>query len=126
MTEEKTYTKYSNIRINFKLWMSSEDGDSIIDDQKWQLLIAIQKHGSLMAASEVMGISYRKVWGDLKNIEEILGFAVVDKHRGGKDGGVTYITEEGEKLIQNYIEFRAEFQDAVDLVIKKFKKKLKE
>ena len=79
-----------------------------------------------MAASEVMGISYRKVWGDLKNIEEILGFAVVDKHRGGKDGGVTYITEEGEKLIQNYIEFRAEFQDAVDLVIKKFKKKLKE
>ena len=41
--DEKTYTKYSNIRINFTLWMSSEDGDSIIDDQKWQLLIAIQK-----------------------------------------------------------------------------------
>jgi molybdate transport system regulatory protein len=124
--EEKKYTRYSNIRINYKLWMSSESGDAIIDDDKWQLLIAIQKHGSLMAASEVMGISYRKVWGDLKKIEEILGFSVIEKHRGGKDGGVTYLTEEGTRLIKEYIEFRAEFQEAVDLIIKKFKKKLKQ
>jgi molybdate transport system regulatory protein len=124
--EEKKYTKYSNIRINYKLWMSSETGDAIIDDDKWQLLIAIQKHGSLKAASDVMRISYRKVWGDLKKIEEILGFPVIEKHRGGKDGGVTYLTEEGEKLISKYIEFRGEFQEAVDLIIKKFKKNLKQ
>jgi molybdate transport system regulatory protein len=124
--EEKKYTKYSNIRINYKLWMSSENGDAIIDDDKWQLLIAIQKHGSLMAASDVMKISYRKVWGDLKKIEEILGFSILEKHRGGKDGGVTYLTEEGTRLIKEYIEFRAEFQEAVDLIIKKFKKKLKQ
>ncbi|MEI6852760.1 MAG: LysR family transcriptional regulator [Bacteroidota bacterium] len=123
--EEKKYTRYSNIRINYKLWMSSETGDAIIDDDKWQLLIAIQKHGSLKAASDVMDISYRKVWGDLKKIEEILGFSIIEKHRGGKDGGVTYLTEEGAKLIRDYIEFRAEFQDAVDTIIKKFKKKLK-
>jgi molybdate transport system regulatory protein len=124
--EEKKYTRYSNIRINYKLWMSSENGDSILDDDKWQLLIAIQKHGSLMAASDVMKISYRKVWGDLKKIEEILGFSILEKHRGGKDGGVTYLTEEGTRLIKEYIEFRAEFQEAVDLIIKKFKKKLKQ
>ena len=124
MKEEK-YSKYSNIRINYKLWMSSETGDSIIDDDKWQLLIAIQKYGSLKAASDHMDMSYRKVWGDLKKIEEILGFTVIEKHRGGKDGGVTYITEDGNKLIEKYIEFRAEFQDAVDTIIKKFKKNLK-
>jgi molybdate transport system regulatory protein len=124
--EEKKYTRYSNIRINYKLWMSSENGDSILDDDKWQLLIAIQKHGSLMAASAVMKISYRKVWGDLKKIEEILGFSILEKHRGGKDGGVTYLTEEGIRLIKEYIEFRADFQEAVDLIIKKFKKKLKQ
>ena len=106
--------------------MSSENGDSILDDDKWQLLIAIQKHGSLMAASDVMKISYRKVWGDLKKIEEILGFSILEKHRGGKDGGVTYLTEEGTRLIKEYIEFRSEFQEAVDLIIKKFKKKLKQ
>ena len=124
MKEEK-YSKYSNIRINYKLWMSSETGDAIIDDDKWQLLIAIQKYGSLKAASDHMDMSYRKVWGDLKKIEEILGFTVIEKHRGGKDGGVTYITEDGNNLIEKYIEFRAEFQDAVDTIIKKFKKNLK-
>ena len=123
--EDIKYTRYSNIRINYKLWMSSEKGDAIIDDDKWQLLIAIHKHGSLKAASEIRKVSYRKVWGDLKKIEEILGFQIIDKYRGGKDGGVTYVTDEGLKLIQNYIEFRAEFQEAVDVVIKKFKKKLK-
>jgi len=124
--EEKKYTKYSNIRINYKLWMSSETGDAIIDDEKWQLLIAIEKQGSLKAASDTMGISYRKGWGDLKKIEDILGFSVIEKHRGGKDGGVTYLTEEGTKLIQKYIAFRAEFQEGVDLIIKKFKKNLKQ
>ena len=123
--KEKKYTKYSNIRINYKLWMSNESGDSIIDDDKWQLLIAIQKLGSLKAASDFRKVSYRKTWGDLNKIEEFLGFSVIEKHRGGKDGGVTYLTEEGMKLIQNYIEFKAEFQDAVDTIIKKFKKKLK-
>lgn len=123
--EQEKYTRYSNIRINYKLWMSSETGLSIIDDEKWQLLIAIEKHGSLKAASDIMGISYRKVWGDLKKIEEILGFSILEKHRGGKDGGVTYLTDEGIRLIKSYIEFRAEFQDAVDLVIKNFKKNLK-
>ena len=106
--------------------MSSETGDAIIDDDKWQLLIAIQKHGSLKAGSDIMEISYRKAWGDLKKIEEILGFNIIEKHRGGKAGGVTYLTEDGNKLIQNYIEFRAEFQDAVDLIIRKFKKRLKD
>lgn len=123
--EDSKYTRYSNIRINYKLWMSSEEGDAIIDDDKWKLLIAIKKHGSLKAASEVMEVSYRKVWGDLKKIEEILGFKIIEKFRGGKDGGFTYLTDEGTKLIQNYIEFRSEFQDAVDIVIKNFKKKLK-
>ena len=123
--EDSKYTRYSNIRINYKLWMSSEEGDAIIDDDKWKLLIAIKKHGSLKAASEVMEVSYRKVWGDLKKIEEILGFKIIEKFRGGKDGGFTYLTDEGSKLIQNYIEFRSDFQNAVDTVIKNFKKKLK-
>ncbi|MEI6123485.1 MAG: ModE family transcriptional regulator [Bacteroidota bacterium] len=123
--EDKKYAKYSNIRINYKLWMSSEKGDAIIDDDKWQLLIAIQKHGSLKAASDVTEVSYRKAWGDLKKIEEILGFTIIEKHRGGKAGGVTYITDDGAKLIKNYLEFRAEFQNAVDLIIIKFKKNLK-
>ena len=108
MTEGK-YSRYSNIRINYKFWMSSETGDAIIDDDKWQLLIAIQKLGSLKAASDEMKISYRKVWGDLKKVEEILGFAVIDKHRGGKDGGASSLTDEGIQIVELFEKFHASF-----------------
>ncbi|HOY31588.1 MAG TPA: LysR family transcriptional regulator [Bacteroidales bacterium] len=123
---DKTFDKYSNIRINYKLWMSSQTGDAIIDDDKWKMLISIQELGSLMAAANNEKISYRKAWGDIRKMEAILGFRLVEKHRGGKSGGITILTNEGVRLINSYVRFRAEFQQNVDETIKKFKKELKQ
>ncbi len=124
--DEKKFSKYSNIRINYKLWMSSETGDAIIDDDKWQLLISIQRLGSLKAAADREKISYRKAWGDIRKVESVLGFQLVEKHRGGKSGGVTILSDEGTRLIDAYVNFRTEFQQNVDETIRKFKKELKQ
>jgi molybdate transport system regulatory protein len=124
--ENQKFVKYSNIRINYKLWMSSETGDAIIDDDKWHMLISIQQLGSLKAAADKEKISYRKAWGDIRKMESILEFQLVEKHRGGKSGGVTILTDEGTRLINAYVKFRAEFQQNVDETIKKFKKDLKQ
>jgi len=124
--ENNKIEKYSNIRINYKLWMSSENGAAIIDDDKWQMLISIQKLGSLKAAADKENISYRKAWGDIRKMEMILGFQLVEKHRGGKSGGVTILTGEGLRLTEAYIRFHEEFQKNVDETIKKFKKLLKQ
>ncbi|HPI31608.1 MAG TPA: LysR family transcriptional regulator [Bacteroidales bacterium] len=119
------YVKYSNIRINYKIWMADETGDAIIDDDKWQMLISIRELGSLKAAADKQKISYRKAWGDIRHMEAILGFQLVEKHRGGKSGGVTILTDEGLRLTEAYVQFRAEFQRNVDHIIKDFKKLLK-
>ncbi|HQI71272.1 MAG TPA: LysR family transcriptional regulator [Bacteroidales bacterium] len=119
------YVKYSNIRINYKIWMAGETGDAIIDDDKWQMLIAIRQLGSLKAAADQQKISYRKAWGDIRRMEAILGFQLVEKHRGGKSGGVTILTDEGLRLTEAYVQFRADFQRNVDHIIKDFKKLLK-
>ena len=121
--ENKKFVKYSNIRINYKLWMTSESGDAIIDDDKWQMLISIQQLGSLKAAADKEKISYRKAWGDIRKMESILGFSLVEKHRGGRSGGVTILTNEGAKLIGAYVLFHAEFQQNVDDTIRKFKRR---
>lgn len=124
MDSEK-FSKYSNIRIDYKIWMSSCDGLEIMDDGKWKLLIAIQEEGSLAAAACKCAISYRKAWGDLKNAEAFLGFQIIEKHRGGKDGGTTALTPDGKLLITAYKKFRSEFQLSVHQCIKEFKKALK-
>lgn len=119
------YSKYSNLNLHYSIWMTAESGESVISDERLQLLINIHQEGSLMAASEKMGVSYRKAWGDLRSTEALLGFPLIEKHRGGKDGGTTVLTEEGVKLIEAYVSFKKEFQEAVNPVIIRFKKTIK-
>ena len=57
-----------------------------------------------------MGISYRKAWGDLKSAEENLGYSLIEKHRGGKQGGKTILTPLGEKLIKAYADFHSRIE----------------
>lgn len=124
MTEKK-YPRYSNINLHYNIWMSTESGENVISDERMQLLAAIKQEGSLMAAAQKMEISYRKAWGDFKATEKYLGFPLIEKHRGGKDGGSTQLTDEGIRLIEAYQTFRESFQEAVNRVIIDFKRTLK-
>ncbi len=119
------FNKYSNIQVDYRIWIKAEDGTSILGDDKFQMLKTIKEEGSLKTASEKLRISYRKAWGDLKTCEELLGFPLLEKHRGGADGGRTNLTDEGIRFITLYEEMHNEFQIAVNDIIRKFKKSLK-
>lgn len=119
------FNKYSNIQVNYKIWINAEDGTSILGDDRFLLLKTIKEHGSLKTASEKLHISYRKAWGDLKTCEELLGFPLIEKHRGGAEGGSTKLTEEGLRFIELYHQMQSDFQTAVNDIIKSFKKNLK-
>ncbi len=119
------FKKYSNIRVNYKVSITSETGYELIGDSDWELLLKIQENASLKIAAEKVGISYRKAWGDLRKIENKLGFAIVEKNRGGESGGYTKLTAEGETLINAYKELNINFQNAVNKYIIEFKKSIK-
>lgn len=126
MAKEASTPKYSRIRVLFRIWMESADGKGVLDDGCWQLLKSIDQFHSLRKASTDLGISYRKAWGDLRRAEELLGFPLVEKHRGGSLGGETVLTPEGIRFIASYTDFYEEFTAAVDPVIIKLKRSLKE
>jgi molybdate transport system regulatory protein len=97
---------------HFKLWISSADAQGVFGDGKWRLLSAIGRDGSLRAATEELGISYRKAWGDLKKAEECLGIKFTQKHRGGSAGGESSLTPEADAWIAAYSRFRADLERA--------------
>jgi molybdate transport system regulatory protein len=101
-------SKYYNIFLKHRVWLENTNGQDIVGDGKFDLLLCIDELESLMAAAEKLGISYRKAWGNVREIEQRLGFPIVDKHRGGKDGGKTILNPEGKKLIGAYKEFLSE------------------
>lgn len=114
-----------NIRLNYKIWIETIDQKGIMGDGKWQILKAIEKHGSLMAATEALGITYRKTWGDLKEIEKSLGFPLLDKNRGGKEGGSSSLTPQGLELVKAFDEFHSKADTVIEKEFEAFLQKLK-
>jgi molybdate transport system regulatory protein len=100
------------LNARFKLWLNTEEAEGVFGDGKWRLLSAIEKEGSLRAASDKLGISYRKAWGDLKKAEEALGVELVAKQRGGSCGGGSGLTEAGKKWVRSYAKFRSDIEKA--------------
>lgn len=109
------------IRPKVKLWFATDDSEGFFGEGKCRLLREIKANGSLSAAAEELNISYRKAWGDLKKAEQGLGVKLIDKTRGGKNGGQTFVTEEGENLMESYMKLRNKVQETV----KEFTKKTK-
>ena len=113
-------SKYYDVFLKYKVWLVTTSGEEIIDDSDFVLLKRIYEYGSLRKAAEKQGISYRNAWGTLERAEEVLRFKLIDKQRGGKGGGETRLTEDGEKLIHCYDELKQEFDRAIYSVTKKF------
>ncbi len=107
----------------FKLWLSAS-GEGVFGHGKWQLLAAIERKGSLRAAADSLGISYRKAWGDLRKTETILGIALLERHRGGSEGGETSLTKEGKKWLDEYTRFQDEVQKKVDMAFAHWTKRM--
>ena len=90
-------------------------------DGKWQILKAIKELGSLMAATDALGITYRRTWGDLKEIENQLGFPLLEKSRGGKERGGTKLSPEGEKMVAAFDRFHKKADDFMEKSFEEFR-----
>jgi molybdate transport system regulatory protein len=89
-----------------KLWVE-KDGLLVFSDYRAELLEHIAKTGSISGGAERMGLSYRRAWGKIKEIEQNLGVRLVRSEVGGQGGGRTTLTPEGEELLACYRAFRA-------------------
>ena len=104
-----------------KLWVE-KDGNLVLSDYRAELLRLISETGSLAEAAERMGLSYRRAWGKVREIEANLGVKLVHSEAGGAGGGGSKLTREGERLLALYQRFRRkmetdlgkEFQEVFD------------
>ncbi|UCE92255.1 MAG: NUDIX domain-containing protein [Methanobacteriota archaeon] len=87
--------------LQLKLWLV-KDGRFLISDGRATLLRKIKDLGSMSKAAKEMGMSYRHAWDVLQRISENAGGDVVTSSRGGREGGVSELTELGEKILTEY------------------------
>jgi len=104
-----------------KLWVE-KDGLLVLSDYRVQLLRHVAETGSLAEAAQRMGLSYRRAWGKIREIEQNLGVKLVESEVGGAGGGGSRLTRQGERLVAFYQRFRRameqdlgkEFQEVFD------------
>ena len=76
-------------------------GSVTVDGRDTALLRAVADQGSLNAAADALGRSYSRAHSRLGDLEEALG-PLVDRERGGPDGGGSRLTDEGRALLARF------------------------
>ncbi len=77
----------------------------VVDEELASILYLIEKEGSLLKASRILGIPYSRTWEKVSKAERILGRKIIVARRGGKGGAK--LTDEGLELLSMYMkEFR--------------------
>ncbi len=109
--------KLPNMRVAYKIWLDN-DGKAF-GEGPYRLLRGIEKSGSLRQAAIEQGISYRKAWCVLRDVEKKLGFNLLDRKTGGLSGGGSVITSSGKSLMQRYERFREEANKALEQIYHK-------
>jgi|Cm1ome_3_1110798.scaffolds.fasta_scaffold14713_3 hypothetical protein len=84
----------------------------------YELMKKTQTFGSLSGAYKDMKMSNSKAWKILKRAEEDLGMPLVERVSGGKDGGGSKLTQEGELLLEKYEKFIQEMNDYANIRFK--------
>lgn len=80
-----------------------KDGVEIIDEKTAGLLLLIQRTGSILTASKILGLAYSRAWEAIAKIERSLKLKIVEAKRGGRSGGGAKLTKHGEKILQFYL-----------------------
>jgi len=84
---------------------------------KIRLMELISKHGSISAAGKEMGMSYRRAWLLVDDINQVFREPLVEKQTGGSGGGGARLTKLGRDVVGRYraIEGAAATASAADL-----------
>lgn len=84
-----------NLRLHFAQGLTFGRG-------KADLLQAIDDEGSISAAGRRMGMSYRRAWNLVEEMNLAFREPLIDSARGGSGGGGAALTERGRVVLANY------------------------
>lgn len=84
------------------------------------LLSLLNSTGSMRLACKEMTLSYSKAWKMINAAEKEMGFPVAERKHGGKEGGSTKLTPQGEDLLKRYYEMEKDAKADIQKLFEKY------
>jgi molybdate transport system regulatory protein len=105
-------------KLRIKLWIECDTGDSIFGEGQMRILETIQEQGSINAAAKTLKMGYRSMWGRLRKMEKRLGKPLLERHKGGAEGGHSDLTPEALEMIDKFKRLRQEITNASETIFR--------
>jgi len=96
--------------LRSKVWLE-KDGKLFMGWGRATLLDRIDKLGSISAAARSMKLAYRNAWLWVEAMNRLAPTPLVMKSTGGPKGGNARLTDEGRRIVKEYLEKRAQIRD---------------
>ena len=88
--------------VKTKTWIENSDGELLFGKGKTELLELIGQTGSLLHASKLMGINYKKAWTHLQVLQKNSQEVLVSTRQGRSKESGTKLTPRALELMENY------------------------
>jgi molybdate transport system regulatory protein len=105
------------LELRYKLWIE-KNREKVFGDGPLDILHRVERTGSLRKAAEEINMSYSQAWNLIKDLEERLGFKLLERKRGGESGGGSQLTEQARDLMMKFEIFRDKAQKSLNLLYK--------
>lgn len=79
------------------------DDEAYLGKGPIDLLMAIEKEGSIAKAAKTTNLSYRKAWQLVENMNRVATQPLVEKKLGGNRGGGASVTPKGKAILKSYL-----------------------
>jgi molybdate transport system regulatory protein len=89
------------------LWLRIDLADGRVGPGKIALLEAIAEAGSISAAARSLGMSYRRAWELVAELNQTFSSPAVERITGGAGGGGAKLTRLGEALVLGFRDIEA-------------------
>ncbi|TKW67464.1 MAG: LysR family transcriptional regulator [Paracoccus denitrificans] len=102
-------------RLQIRLYLAP---DAWLGPGKADLLELIDSTGSISEAGRQMGMSYRRAWSLVEEMNRIFAAPLIERVRGGAGGGGARLTDEGREVLTRFRRIETQSGSAVsdDLV----------
>jgi molybdate transport system regulatory protein len=110
----------SKKEIRIRCWIDI-DGVRFFGPGRAELLGLIDEKGSISQAAKRMGMSYKKAWAMVNEMNTQGSKPLVVSQKGGDKGGGARLTESGKKIVSRYLHLTAK----LDAIVEKNKEILK-
>ncbi len=111
--ESQGPSRAPGLRLVGRLWIE-RDGETLLSGGRVELMERIRQHGSISAAARSMGMGYRHAWELIEDMNRRSARPLIERSAGGKRGGGTRLTPEGELALARFHALVARFRRLLD------------